>query len=263
MIRDITNKGIDWYKLEDKELLKFWVGFRTVFDELFNKDPDKLYIKEILEKIKMLNQWTYNSLTKEYLSKENEGIYNLCKEALILKRLLKENKLWNKILELWSWAGLFSKIFWDLWFDVIWLDNSEKMIELAKKEWHKKIKFFKGDFLDYDLWNEKYDLINMLAFIHLFPPIEVPEIFKKIKSHLNIWWLIYLSTTKENQYKAWFKKKSLWSIRYRVNYTAKEFKKLVKENWFKILNYKEVENENEEWKIWMEITAQLKNKDSK
>jgi tRNA (uracil-5-)-methyltransferase TRM9 len=115
------------------------------------------FAKSILEKTKE----NYNLIAKEFSATRRE----IWEE---LKFLFKDLKEGEKVLDLGCGNGRWYKVFKEKKVDYFGLDNSEKLIEIAKENF-PDAKFFVGDALSLPFQDDFFDKVYSIALLHHIP----------------------------------------------------------------------------------------------
>jgi len=118
---------------------------------------DLNYAKFILEKTKE----NYNLIAKEFSATRRE----IWEELNFLFENLKERE---KVLDLGCGNGRWYKVFRQKKVNYFGLDNSEKLIEIAKEKF-PDAKFFVGDALNLPFENNFFDKVYSIALLHHIP----------------------------------------------------------------------------------------------
>jgi ubiquinone/menaquinone biosynthesis C-methylase UbiE len=118
---------------------------------------DLEYAKFILEKTRK----DYNLIAKEFSTTRRE----IWDELLFLFENLKEGE---KVLDLGCGNGRWYKIFKEKKVNYFGIDNSEKLIEIAKENF-PSAKFFVGDALNLPFQDNFFDKIYSIALLHHIP----------------------------------------------------------------------------------------------
>jgi len=113
--------------------------------------------KSILEKTKE----DYNSIAREFSATRRE----IWEELLFLFEDLKEGE---KVLDLGCGNGRWYKVFKEKKADYLGVDNSEKLIEIAKENF-PEAKFFVGDALNLPFQDNFFDRVYSIALLHHIP----------------------------------------------------------------------------------------------
>ncbi len=117
--------------------------------------------------------------------------YSLNDEVSLIDELItKFSFWWIDILELAVWTWVIANELEKLWYNVVWLDISEKMLEKAKQN-IKKENLILWDMRNFDL-NKKFDVIlcNNNSINHLLKKEDWEKMFIQSYKHLKKWWLL-------------------------------------------------------------------------
>jgi tRNA (uracil-5-)-methyltransferase TRM9 len=118
---------------------------------------DLEFAKFILEKTKE----NYNLIAKEFSATRKE----IWEELKFLFGDLKEGE---KVLDLGCGNGRWYKVFKEKKVDYFGIDNSEKLIEIAKEKF-PDAKFFVGDALNLPFPDDFFDKVYSIALLHHIP----------------------------------------------------------------------------------------------
>ncbi len=121
---------------------------------------DLEYAKFILEKTKE----NYNLIAEEFSATRKE----IWEELEFLFKDLKEGE---KVLDLGCGNGRWYKVFKEKGVDYFGVDNSEKLIQIAKENF-PEAKFFVGDALNLPFPENFFDKIYSIALLHHIPSEE-------------------------------------------------------------------------------------------
>jgi ubiquinone/menaquinone biosynthesis C-methylase UbiE len=187
----------------------------------------------------------YKSYFKKYFEKDKKILYpyiNLLKEKL-------DNPC---VLEIGPGSGLALYYFEKEGIKTFAIDISSEIIDVSKSH-SKNTNFFKGDFLEFDFKDKKFDGIFAKSVFHLFPKNKLETTFEKTKLLLKKGGLIYISISiyKKSE-EGLFERKDLSdsSKQFRAHWTENEFKSIVEKCGLKIV--KEIHNdENERERKWL------------
>jgi cyclopropane fatty-acyl-phospholipid synthase-like methyltransferase len=170
-------------------------------------------------------------------------------EKFFLDKLIKLIPKNANVLDLGSGPGIpIDNYLVDKGIKITGIDISQNHVNLAKKN-VPKAKFIKGDFSKYD-FDEKFDaIISFYAIFHI-PREEHQDLFLKIYDLLNDGGIILVtlgtSGTKYGE-EDWAGTTMAWST-----YEPEEYKKMIKEAGFKILQTEfEGEPGDEEYHFWV------------
>lgn len=142
-----------------------------------------------------------------------------------------------KILELGPGAGYSLKLLADRGYDVMGIEFSPKMAEVARKT--AGVDVIVDEFLNHDFHDQKFSAIFAMAFIHLFPAADAQKVLNKARDLLVDKGFAYFSTTihgnsGEGYYgKANFKEQPL---RFRKFFTRNELETMLSESRFGIIH---------------------------
>ena len=208
------------------------------------------------------------SIAKKIL-KENKKIYEILAEDFSrtrdqnwpeIEKLTKYVRKGDKILDLGCGNGRLYKILKNKKVEYTGIDISEKLIEIAKKEFNFTEGFPKPKFIVEDVLNlsprlkdQEFDTIFAVAFLHHIPSKDLHlKVLKKCFEVLKENSLIILSVWNLRQpqliwkYKIWPFSKDVyipWKLktgeilkRYYHVFTKKELKQIVKKAGFKIID---------------------------
>jgi len=149
---------------------------------------DLEYAKFILEKTKE----NYNLIAKEFSTTRKD----IWEELSFLFKDLKEGE---KILDLGCGNGRWYKIFKEKKVDYFGLDNSEKLIEIAKENF-PEAKFFVGDALNLPFPDNFFDRVYAIAILHHIPSENLRlEVLKETKRVLKPGKILILTCWKIHQ----------------------------------------------------------------
>ena len=151
-----------------------------------------------------------------------------------------------QILDLGCAGGRDCQIFYEKGCRIIGLDFANNFIKLAKNN-YPKIKFIHANFLNIPLKNESIDGVWAHAsLVHLQEDNEINTVLKEIYRVLRIKGFLFLSLKKK------FQEKNTKVYRY---YSAKEIKKFLKNNNFKLIKTG-VKNSSRQGIKWLIVYAQ-------
>lgn len=163
---------------------------------------------------------------------------------ILLVWLKKIGKKKDKILDQGSGVGQFSFTIYKMGFiDVTGMDFSEKLIERARENNNKlkyKCKFVFGDIRDMPFKSDSFNIVVSGGIIEHVPETEltIKELSRVIKKqgYLLIQvphkFSIFTLLKKVQQFLG------IWKIGYEKSFSVPRFSKLLRENKFKILDYK-------------------------
>lgn len=157
-----------------------------------------------------MDNYTLSS-TKEHRNKKRSNISTCCKRKQLERKFAMDaitflkNTNSKTLLDLWCWEWLDSRLFYEAWYAVTWVDISSIALELFKKnvdvEW---IQLIEQDIANLDLpWS--YDVIYANLSIQYFTLEAMRSISNKLESHLNPWWylIVRLKFIEDDMYWKW------------------------------------------------------------
>jgi tRNA (uracil-5-)-methyltransferase TRM9 len=211
------------------------------------------FAKSILEKTKE----NYNLIAKEFSATRRE----IWEELNFLFEDLKEGE---KVLDLGCGNGRWYKIFREKKVDYFGIDNSKKLIEIAKENF-SEAKFFVGDALNLPFQDNFFDKVYSIALLHHIPSEDFRiKVLKEAKRVLKPGGILILTCWKIHQLReilallkytflkligkskldfkdiflSWGKK----TLRYYHCFSKRELENLVKKVGFEILDSGVVKN---------------------
>jgi len=214
------------------------------------------FAKSILKKTKE----NYNLIAKEFSATRKE----IWEELKFLFENLKERE---KVLDLGCGNGRWYKVFKEKKVDYFGIDNSEKLIEIAKENF-PDAKFFVGDALNLPFQDDFFDKVYSIALLHHIPSEDFRiKVLKEAKRVLRPGGILILTCWKihrpreiltllkytflkiigkskldfRDTFVPWGKK----TLRYYHFFTQKELENLVKKVGFEILESGVVKNKRE------------------
>jgi tRNA (uracil-5-)-methyltransferase TRM9 len=214
---------------------------------------DLEYAKFILEKTKE----NYNLIAKEFSATRRE----IWEELNFLFSDLKEGE---KVLDLGCGNGRWYKVFKEKKVDYFGIDNSEKLIEIAKENF-PEAKFFVGDAMNLPFPDNFFDKVYSIALLHHIPSEDFRiKVLKEAKRVLKPEGMLILTCWKIHRLREiltllkhtflksigkskldfkdiflpWGKK----TLRYYHCFSKKELEKLVEKSGFEILESGVVKN---------------------
>lgn len=154
---------------------------------------DKDYAKYLLEKTRK----DYNLIAEDF----SRTRYSIWPELYILGKHVKKGE---KVLDLGCGNGRLFELFQDKNIDYIGVDNSEKLIELAKKKYPEG-KFQVGDALNLAFANNFFDKVYSVAVLHHIPSKELKiQFLKSVKRILKPGGVLILTVWKFHQFKEYY-----------------------------------------------------------
>lgn len=202
--------------------------------------------------LRLIHKKTYDALSAEYESRV-ESLRSVTQDSI--SYFGPYIKPCGKILDVGCGVGLALDVLGKKGFRTSGMEISSKMAGYARKR-NPGADIRIGDFV-VTKFNEKFDGILLFAFIHLFPKKQIPEMFRKIRSLLELDGVVLISSTealksKEGWYiKDDFKKKEK---RFRKFWTEQELRESIQKAGFRVLNLKKFKDPF--GKIWMDFIAQ-------
>lgn len=208
-------------------------------------------------------QFFYNSIIDEYVKlKKDHFQINHIEEYNMKKMILSD--IWDKILlDIWCGLGYHLKTYSLNTKQSYGIDLSEKNIEFAKTNTPKSI-LFVGNFLDFDFWDKKFDVIAASLVLHYCSLSEKKTFFEKVYRLLNdgwifIWshknpvieWINFTTESEDDYLDVWKIQKTngyyendklkyktfFWFEMPKYHTTMEKFMELIIQNNFKIIDY--------------------------
>lgn len=136
--------------------------------------------KEIVDKILQQNREIYNTIAPIFFNTRK-------KPWPVLDTFKKYSAEANAILDLGCGSGRLADLFINSEKKYLGIDSSEKLIQIAKNNYHKhqNIKFQFGDILELNLSKQKNDLVFLVAVLHHIPTLELQlKVLKNINTSL-------------------------------------------------------------------------------
>jgi len=190
---------------------------------------------------------TYNEYAEKYFQSHDsaEAIKNLLE-------LFIENLDGKKILDVGCGPGRDAKFFADLGYEVVGIDLSEKLLEIARKN-VPKAKFYLMDMRNLDFPNNYFDGIWACAsFLHV-PRKDAQKTLNEFYRVLRENGLIYISV-KEGRGERFVKSNQYGEKeRYFVYYSYAELRKLIENGGFKV--FEELIEKEKDEDTWINIFA--------
>jgi SAM-dependent methyltransferase len=197
-----------------------------------------------------LNEETYDKLAEYYRLKlfepRREGLFRELTTPFI--KYLKKTFQNSRVLDVGCGSGLALRVFEKEGFEVIAIDISQKMIDVAK-EVAPKTKFIKGNFLDYDFQPYLFEGIFAKSFVYLFPKDDALLVIKKMRDLLVPRGVCYISTTIHDSSREdiILRDKSEYKLyRYKHEWTEGELELALINNGFSVLCKENYSNERGE-----------------
>ena len=194
----------------------------------------------------------YDTLADDY-EKNIPNYYEPTRTAIeILAKNLPPSA---NILDVGCGAGLASELLYNKGFKITSMDLSPNMIAYTKKR-NPNGRAVVGDFLTHK-FQEEFDAIIALAFIHLFPKKTAKTIVKKMYKLIKPGGFLYIGTTKSDVSKeGWELKKDSFfpesvEKRYRKHWTEDELKETLCGGGFKFKELHLIDDPRH--KTWMDF----------
>lgn len=209
--------------------------------------------KEYIE----INKNAYEILANEYNTRKHtigSDFWNKIYDDLNLKN---ENNM--EILEIGPGQGRNVKIFkqYNNKLKITVLEISKNMCDIIRKD-NPDIKIINDNILDYDFASKQFDIIQMIAVIHLFPIEDAKKVLKKVREVLKKDGYLIIGTTINKSDKEGYYEKEDYNIkvkRFRHKYTKESYEKLLRECGFEISRSYFVK-ENDRNKLWYDAVCQ-------
>lgn len=208
--------------------------------------------KEYIE----INKNAYELLANEYNTRNYEVGYDFWNN--IYDDLNLRNKKNIEILEIGPGHGRNVKIFkqYNNELKITVLEISENMCNIIRKD-NPDIQIINDNILNYNFENRKFDVIQMIAVIHLFPIEDAKRVLKIIREALKEDGYLIIGTTINDKDMEGYYEKEDYNIRvkrFRHKYTKKSYEKLLNECGFEIYKPYFV-NENDRNKLWYDAVC--------
>ncbi len=208
--------------------------------------------KEYIE----INKNAYELLANEYNTRNYEVGYDFWNN--IYDDLNLRNKKNIEILEIGPGHGRNVKIFkqYNNELKITVLEISENMCNIIRKD-NPDIQIINDNILNYNFENRKFDVIQMIAVIHLFPIEDAKRVLKIIREALKEDGYLIIGTTINDKDMEGYYEKEDYNIRvkrFRHKYTKESYEKLLNECGFEIYKPYFV-NENDRNKLWYDAVC--------
>ena len=213
--------------------------------------------KEYIE----INKNAYEILANEYNTRNYKIGYDFWNN--IYDDLNLKNKENIKILEIGPGHGRNIKFFkqYNNKFKITALEISKNMCNIIKKD-NPDVQIINDNILNYSFENDQFDIIQMIAVIHLFPIEDAKIVLRNVKKSLKEdGYLIIGTTINEKDMEGYYEKEdyNIKVKRFRHKYTKETYEKLLNECGFEI--YKPYFfNENDRNKLWYDAVCKKVNK---
>lgn len=208
--------------------------------------------KEYIE----INKNAYELLANEYNTRNYEVGYDFWNN--IYDDLNLRNKKNIEVLEIGPGHGRNVKIFkqYNNELKITVLEISENMCNIIRKD-NPDIQIINDNILNYNFENRKFDVIQMIAVIHLFPIEDAKRVLKIIREALKEDGYLIIGTTINDKDMEGYYEKEDYNIRvkrFRHKYTKESYEKLLNECGFEIYKPYFV-NENDRNKLWYDAVC--------
>ena len=185
---------------------------------------------------------TYNSIAKKY----QEMFQNDFSEKEYYDKFL-ETINGKKILDVGCWIWNYTNYIFEQWFDVLWVDYSDKMLNIAQNK-YPDISFVKMDMLNIQL-SEKYSGIVCANSLFHIPKNDISNVLYKFYELLERdGKILFILLGWKGE---WFQREPINdNLSLFVNYySMDEFIEILNNVWFFIV-YKNMEKINTPWELW-------------
>jgi len=196
---------------------------------------------------------TYNQYAEDYVLENPEISEELRK---IIDQFIHYLPSGAKILDLGCGTGRDAKYYLIKGLEVVGVDLSEKMIEVAQRETPDG-NFIVGNMIEDDLGNEIYDGIAANASLLHIPKVNIKKVLAKIHKALKkdgIFWLGLKAGKGEHEVESDIN--GIRVKRFFAFYSKAEIEKILKENNFAILNLNSQQSKRGQW--WLRIICRKK-----
>jgi SAM-dependent methyltransferase len=201
-----------------------------------------------------INKDAYDALAEEFRDKVEIRKENSERIFAEFEKYLAEYRTGTKILELGPAAGYDTKLFSEHGYDVTALEISPKLARFCKIT-APQARVIVGEFMEYE-FNETFDGILAIAFIHLFPKTDTHQVLEKMHSLLKLGGLAYISTTlHEHSTEGFISKKNFNHsvLRFRRQFTEQELVDELNQAGFTILGKETTHDKEEANKVWIDF----------
>ena len=233
-------------------LVKIWKKFYLFIAE--SRDFSDFEIEQIYNKEQIYINLKWNKISHDFLSdyrklKKNWDYFIIDKRNLFkrseekIKNILKMFFIWE-CLDIWCWDLLYKNIFNKKWVNYLWIDINKV------DNWFNIIE---STFENFDT-DKKFDFLFFFRSINHFS--NTSKILEKAFSLLKQNWKIFIVENEafweikfNNQIFEWKK----WDFEHYKNYSLVEFKKLVNNSYFNIIEEYHVDiDKANQWYILLE-----------
>ena len=203
-----------------------------------------------------INKKAYEILANEYNTRNYKIGYDFWNN--IYDDLNLKNKKDIEVLEIGPGHGRNIKIFkqYNNKFKITVLEIAENMCNIIRKD-NPDIQIINDNILDYNFENKQFDIIQMIAVIHLFPIEDAKKVLKNVRKSLKEnGYLIIGTTINKNDMEGYYQKEdyNIKVKRFRHKYTKESYERLLNECGFEI--YKPyLVNESDRNKLWYDAVC--------
>jgi cyclopropane fatty-acyl-phospholipid synthase-like methyltransferase len=157
-----------------------------------------------------------------------------------------------RVLDIGPGNGNMSRILVDRGCEVTAIEISPEMARVTSERC-PEAEMVVDDFGKH-AFSEQYDGILAVAFVHLFPSIELPGVLRKVRDLLTNDGAAFISTTKHEKSSEGFERKRNFqgpSERFRRRFTQTELQDALEKNGLDVVGYSEDPDGEEDGKVWM------------
>ena len=203
-----------------------------------------------------INKKAYEILANEYNTRNYKIGYDFWNN--IYDDLNLKNKKDIEVLEIGPGHGRNIKIFkqYNNKFKITVLEIAENMCNIIRKD-NPDIQIINDNILDYNVENKQFDIIQMIAVIHLFPIEDAKKVLKNVRKSLKEnGYLIIGTTINKNDMEGYYQKEdyNIKVKRFRHKYTKESYERLLNECGFEIYKPYFV-NESDRNKLWYDAVC--------
>lgn len=201
-----------------------------------------------------INRKAYDTLANEYNTREYTIGYNFWKNIYDDLNLRNEENI--SFLEIGPGHGRNIKFLkqYNNKFKITVIEISKNMCNIIRND-NPDIQIINDNILNYNFDNEKFDIIQMIAVIHLFPLEDAKNILRNIKGYLKDNGYLIIGTTINQSDMEGYYEKNDYNIkvkRFRHKYTKESYEKLLNECGFKIYKPYFI-SEDDRNKLWYDV----------
>lgn len=206
-----------------------------------------------------INKQAYDILAQEYDDRDYEIGFDFWQS--IYENLNIKDRENLEVLEVGPGNGRSIKFFkqYNPNLKISALEISKNMCEIIRKN-NPDIKIINANILDYSFKNQRFDIIQMIAVIHLFPIADAKIVLKKIRGLLKKdGYLVIGTTINESDTEGYYEKEdyNIKVKRYRHKYTQDSYETLLKDSGFEIVKLHFIK-ENDRNKLWCDAVCKVK-----